>query len=180
MNEPNEYVGTVSEPIRTIKAIITPQGPAYAANSVFGVDPDGKAFNLPCFMLGRGASTRFIQAIVREKVTTGSAIKAALSLKFVKKRSSYTPPPQGSEFKGPADMEEMLGDIDIPSANYKEVKGEGSSVVTYAYAVVTLAVPFWLTSADDLNSIGMVPVVTGTPDFAPGSLVTIELLGGMS
>lgn len=179
MAKPQEYLGQVSSPIKPLPTISgVPDTSAYAAGDVLYRNAAGEAFLLPCAALGKGGLSDICYAVVREKAVGGAVVKANLRYIFTRiGGTAWAPPAANAAFSGPTDMEDVIGYIDVVTADYEEFKVSGATAYAIAFVPIPESVRALLVADDDVTDYYVTPtILSGTPTFPAASLITTNFI----
>jgi hypothetical protein len=176
VTEPREYLGTVTAPYRKFRISGQVDTAAYAAGDVLFRNGDNEAFPLDCAVMGRGGLADLLYIVVREPAVAGAVIKPNIRLNFTDiGGTDYVPPAANSPFSGPTSAENLIGYVDILTAQYKEFKVSGATGYAIAFVPITESIRALLAAASDETTLYVTPeVLSGSPDWPDGTPVNIS------
>lgn len=165
----NSFIGNVSTPTKMHRVVLTDIAESYTSGDVIGT-----LKQLNCAVMTAGGAARLVLVRVYEDSPAGTQVKAPLRLHFF--RQTYTPPAQGSPFKGYITPTEYLGHVDVASGDYIEVGDGIGTDPDWAYAEVIPDGGGKVLRAESASSqLWMLAEVRDDVVFAGTATLTIEL-----
>lgn len=165
------FVGTMNIPTKVHSFSLTGIDGAYSVGDVLST-----LIQLPCSTRVKNGLLRVLQVNAYEKSPAGTQVKPALRIHFFK--SSFTPPAIGSPLNGPGSglYNQVVGYVDIASADYLEY-GDGSGTdPDYAVAQKPLSTGLLMQSNETVNANWCLVEIREAKTLAVGALIDVDIM----